>query len=426
MPNKLQQEIASFLSQYDAAHYFIAVSGGMDSMLLLELVSGLNSNLTVLHVNYHLRGEESEADQAFVQAYCHTKGIPCMVHSIQLSDKLKYGGNLQQLARDERYAFFKQHLEEIPQARLLVAHHQDDQFETFWLQLFRGSGMSGLKGMRAENGRILRPLLPYSKKELSTYAKSISLKWREDSSNQKTTYQRNALRLKRLPELQKKIPTLRDSVLYLQQLFQEHLTDFESTLSILIESLKNTGTITLSDISQIHDYQSIELIKRIGIPTAHLDAFLALISAETGKKITWRNTESGLYHAVIRERESLRFIRASSEPVRMPKFHIKKVTRLPANFSKHVLYLDADHLNGALHVRPWKIGDRIYPIGLNGSKLISDILKDAKVQHSEKKQQFVLCDDEKILACIGYCIDRRAIAKNESREILRIDFNINW
>jgi tRNA(Ile)-lysidine synthase len=426
MPNKLQQEIASFLSQHDAAHYFIAVSGGMDSMLLLELVSGLYSNLTVLHVNYHLRGEESEADQAFVQAYCHSKGIPFLVHNIRLSDKLKDGGNLQQLARDERYAFFKQHLDATPQARLLVAHHQDDQFETFWLQLFRGSGMSGLKGMRAENGRILRPLLPYSKLELSNCAQSISLKWREDSSNQKTTYQRNLLRLTRLPELEREIPTLRDSVLYLQQLFQAHLTDFESTLSILMETLKNTDTITLSELIQLQDYQLIELIKKVGVPTAHLDAFLHLISAETGKKITWRNTEFGLYHAVIRERESLRFIRTSSAPVRMPEIHIEKVTSLPTIFSKYVLYLDADHLNGALHVRHWKIGDRIYPIGLNGSKLISDILKDAKVQHSEKKQQFVLCDDENILACIGHCIDRRAIAKKESREILRIDFNINW
>jgi len=425
MRNKLQEEISSFLTKHAAAHYFIAVSGGMDSMLLLDLVSECSTNLTVLHVNYQLRGADSEADQAFVETYCQSKGIPCIVHRIRLSDKLKEGGNLQQLAREERYAFFKEHLDGTPQSRLLVAHHQDDQYETFWLQLKRGAGMAGLKGMLPENGRILRPLLSYSRQELSTYAHAISLSWREDVSNQKTMYLRNALRLKILPALEKEVPTLRHSVLYIQELFHAQLVDFESTLQALLKEIKKNDIIHLDEINHLVDFHIIELLKGLEIPPAHHLGFTTLLSAEKGKKITWDAT-SGVYHEVVRERTHLRFVRRTENLQAPPCFQVEKVNELPTHFSKDVLFLDALRLKGVLHVRPWKNADRMQPIGLNGSKLISDILKDAHVQHSEKKQQFLLCDDEKILACIGHCIDRRAIATPTSVEILRIDFNNNW
>ena len=110
--------------------------------------------ITVLHVNYQLRGEESDGDQAFVETYCQIHTIPIHVHRVDLKEKLTSGGNLQQLARKERYAFFETHLNQTPNSYLLVAQHQDDQLETFWLQLYRGSGMSGLQGMLDKNGRI--------------------------------------------------------------------------------------------------------------------------------------------------------------------------------------------------------------------------------------------------------------------------------
>lgn len=425
MRNNLQSEIHAFLTAHEASHYFLAVSGGMDSMLLLELVRSVRSNLTVLHVNYQLRGAESEADQAFVEAYCQSKDIPCMVHRVRLSDKLSNGGNLQQIARGERYAFFAQHLKRIANARLLVAHHQDDQFETFWLQLFRGAGMAGLKGMLEENGNILRPLLHYSKQELKEYASSLEIKWREDRSNQKTDYQRNALRLKILPELEREIPALRQSIFTLQNVFQAELQEFEPSLNALYQEILQSNTITLDKVIYLFDYQIIELLKKLQIPTHIHQGFTTLFSAEIGKKTQW-NTAQGPYCEVVRERDGLRFIPKSKMNASPPVFLSTKVNSLPSHFSKEVLFLDAQKLHGALHVRLWESGDRMFPIGLSGSKLISDILKDAHVESSAKKQQFVLCDEEKIIACIGYSIDRRAIADKNSTEILRVDFNNNW
>ncbi len=425
MRNNLPSEIQAFLTAHEASHYFLAVSGGMDSMLLLDLVRSVRSNLTVLHVNYQLRGAESEADQAFVEACCQSMDIPCMVHRVRLSDKLSNGGNLQQMARDERYAFFTQHLKQSPGSRLLVAHHQDDQFETFWLQLFRGAGMSGLKGMLKENGKILRPLLRYSKQELKEFATSHNIKWREDRSNQKTDYQRNALRLKILPELEREIPALRHSILFIQDTFQTQLKEFEPTLNAYYQEILQSNTITLDKVNYLFDYQIIELLKKLHIPTHIFQGFRTLFSAEIGKKMQW-NTPQSPYCEVVRERDELRFIRKSETRASIPVFHCTKVESLPSHFSKEVLFLDAQKLTGTLHVRLWESGDRMFPIGLSGSKLISDILKDVHVESSAKKQQYVLCDEEKIIACIGYRVDRRAIADQHSTEILRVDFNNNW
>lgn len=425
MRNKLQSEIQAYLTAHEASHYFLAISGGMDSMVLLELVRSVRSNVTILHVNYQLRGAESDADQAFVEEYAKSNGITCNVHRVPLSEKLLKGGNLQQLARQERYAFFAEQLKQFTDARLLVAHHQDDQFETFWLQLFRGSGMSGLKGMLEENGNVLRPLLRYTKQELKEYATSHAINWREDRSNHKTDYQRNALRLKILPELEREIPTLRYSIFTIQELFQAQLQEFETTSNTLVKDIFQSDFITLDKIIQLFDFQIIELLKKLEIPTHVFRGFTNLFSAEIGKKTHW-HTSHGCYGEVVRERDGLRFIRKTDTKTITPNFSCTRVNSIPEHFSKEVLYLDEQKLNGDLYVRLWESGDRIFPIGLSGSKLISDILKDARVESSLKKQQFVLCDEEKIIACIGHSIDRRAIAQKNSTEILRVGFNNNW
>ena len=158
MLNKFQTYIQSFVEKHPAPHYFLAVSGGHDSMLLLDICRRNSLPITVLHVNYQLRGEESDGDQVFVEAYCQLHSIPFYVRKIDLKEKLISGGNLQQLARKERYNFFESHLNQTADSLLMVAQHLDDQIETFWLQLFRGSGLSGLQGMLEKNGRNLRPL----------------------------------------------------------------------------------------------------------------------------------------------------------------------------------------------------------------------------------------------------------------------------
>jgi tRNA(Ile)-lysidine synthase len=420
MLNKFEMNIQSFVEKYPAAHYFLAVSGGHDSMLLLDLCRRNSLSITVLHVNYQLRGEESDGDQVFVEEYCRLHSIPIHVHRVDLKEKLQSGGNLQHLARKERYDFFESHLNQTSDSLLLVAQHQDDQIETFWLQLFRGSGLSGLQGMLEINGRILRPLLSYTRKELLELSSELKLNWREDSSNESTKYLRNLFRLKLIPALEQEIPTLRNSIQLIQSVFQSTLKENQAEIETLTDGIRKNKTITLDEIIQISDFKLVEVFKKLSIPAVFAKKIPELLQAEVGKRLSWK-VNDGLFKAIVKERDSLCFISTNTYSFSIPLFHAQFITELPSEFDKNVLFLDQSKIVGALHVRPWSKGDRMQPIGLTGSKLISDILKDDRVPTSEKRERFVLCDDEKIICCIGHRIDRRSIAHAESKLIIRVE-----
>ena len=421
MLNKFLTYFQSFIEKHPAPHYFLAVSGGHDSMLLLELCRRNSLAVTVLHVNYQLRGEESDKDQAFVEDYCQTYAIPSHVHRVELKEKLIHGGNLQNLARTERYDFFQTHLSRVPNSFLLVAQHQDDQLETFWLQLYRGSGMSGLQGMLEKNGRILRPILPFSRKELTGLSNELHVKWREDSSNLSTKYLRNLFRLKLIPALEEEIPNLRDSVQRIQGVFQSTLEENQAEIDTVLNGIRNNETIALTEVINIPDYQLVEVLKILTIPLVFTKKIPELIQSEVGKRLSWKANE-GPFQSIVKERDCLRFIPAIPDSFSTPTFQAQFITELPSEFDKNTLFLDQSKLVGELYVRPWTKGDRMQPVGLKGSKLISDILKDDHVPASEKHGRFVLCDDEKIICCISHRIDRRSIANDESKLIVRIEF----
>ena len=421
MLNKFLTYFQSFIEKHPAPHYFLAVSGGHDSMLLLELCRRNSLAVTVLHVNYQLRGEESDKDQAFVEDYCQTYAIPSHVHRVELKEKLIHGGNLQNFARTERYDFFQTHLSRVPNSFLLVAQHQDDQLETFWLQLYRGSGMSGLQGMLEKNGRILRPILPFSRKELTELSNELHLKWRDDSSNLSTKYLRNLFRLKLLPALEEEIPNLRDSVQRIQGVFQSTLEENQAEIDTVLNGIRNNETIALTEVINIPDYKLVEVLKNLTIPLIFTKKIPELIQSEVGKRLSWKANE-GPFQSIVKERDCLRFIPAIPDYFSTPTFQAQFITKLPSEFDKNTLFLDQSKLVGELYVRPWSKGDRMQPVGLKGSKLISDILKDDHVPASEKHGRFVLCDDEKIICCISHRIDRRSIANDESKLIVRIEF----
>jgi tRNA(Ile)-lysidine synthase len=420
MRNKFLTYFQTFVEKYPAAQYFVAVSGGHDSMLLLELCRSTSLPIIVLHVNYQLRGVESNGDQAFVEDYCQRHAIPFHVHRIELKEQLTSGGNLQQLARKERYAFFETHLNQVPNSYMMAAQHQDDQVETFWLQLFRGSGLSGLQGMLEKNGRILRPLLPFSSMELKQLSKEMNLNWREDSSNQSTKYLRNLFRLNLIPALEQEIPTLRDSIQRMQGVFQSTLEENQAEIEAITKSILVNKTITSDKLIHITDFKLVEVLKNLSIPAVFAKKIRELLQSETGKQLSWKSNE-GPFQSIVKERDSLRFLPTNPQAAITPTFHAQLITELPSVFDKNTLFLDQSKVVGELYVRPWTKGDRMQPIGLSGSKLISNILKDDHVPTSEKQERFVLCDDEKIICCIGHRIDRRSIASEQSKLIIRVE-----
>jgi tRNA(Ile)-lysidine synthase len=277
-----------------------------------------------------------------------------------------------------------------------------------------------MQGMLEKNGRILRPLLPFSSMELKQLSKKMNVSWREDSSNQSTKYLRNLFRLNLIPVLEQEIPTLRDSIQHMQGVFQSTLQENQAEIEAITERILKNKTITSDEVVHITDFKLVEVLKSLSIPAVFAKKILELLHTEAGKQLIWKPNE-GPFQSIVKERDSFRFLPTNPQAAIRPTFHAQLITELPSVFDKKTLFLDQSMVVGELYVRPWTKGDRMQPIGLSGSKLISDILKDDHVPTTEKHERFVLCDDEKIICCIGHRIDRRSIASEQSKLIIRVE-----
>lgn len=407
--DNIESSFYHLLSIHNAEHYYLAVSGGCDSMVMLSLFQKQKRPFTVLHVNYHLRGAESDGDEAVVRQFCQDKSIPFYILSHKLSNDLKDGGNLQNLARKVRYDFFKSYLSKHESAILCLAHHKDDKEESFWLAMARGGGLRAMAGMRSYSQPFLRPFLNYKKRELVAYARVQNIKWREDLSNQSNKYSRNVWRNVLLPEIKSKIPKLSESVELLQKHFEKQV-NYDRKQSLLFIPSKSQGfELTIEQLSLMNSNQWIEFLDQVKIRKNLALPLLDLLSGENGKKLILDSAQSD-YCMVWKRKNGLYFESKAQSPSLPPVFKTDTVKFFPSAFSKKELYLDPKKIKGSLSIRLWKIGDRMYPIGMTGSKLISDILKDDKSHTSSKSKQWVLVDEEKIISLIGYRIDQRAIA----------------
>lgn len=410
---KVENTFNSIIKNHPATCYYIACSGGVDSMVLLFLAQTSRLPIHVLHVNYNLRGDESKEDALFIENYCKSKYIPISIYEVQLGQILaKNGGNLQNEARTIRYDFFNQKMDENPGSKLLTGQHLNDQIETFWLQLYRGAGLKGMAGMEVERNNILRPLLSLQKAELIEFARQNALSWREDRSNEKSDYQRNKWRNVYLPELRKSIPTIDDSVQFMQEVFLQNLETIDLKINEITEEILEYNSIHDDQIGDLQLTELAELFRKLSIPLNLILPFAKLIKSQKGTRIEWFGLNKEKFE-IIRESNGFSF-RIKNQDFQIPEITSELVSTIPATFDKYTFYFSPKKIMGNVFLRTWKEGDRIYPIGLAGSKLISDVLTDAKIKNAQRASQLVLCDEEKILACIGCCIDRRAVSKNET------------
>ncbi|MDX2360981.1 MAG: tRNA lysidine(34) synthetase TilS [Crocinitomicaceae bacterium] len=404
------------LQAFRKKQLFVACSGGVDSMFLLATLHRLGYSVHALHVNYNLRGQASIADEQFVETYCTKNTIPFQKKSIQLNEQLKDGGNLQELARTERYNWFTEVLAENSDNYLVLGHHADDQVETFFLNLARKSGVMGLAAMPFEHGRLLRPLLDFSKNEIYDYSKELGIEWREDQSNSSNTYRRNLLRNKLLPEINKEIPTLQESTLLLVQHFQQKQLELESMILPLVEGIKKEQKLSVKEYTLLDEFEKVEFCRQLGCAHTLVDELSKLGDAQKGKRVNCSPSETAIYSTIVKDVDHFTFIQEQEQTVSLI---LESVDQLPSNFSKELIFLDQDKLEGELQVRQWKIGDRIHPIGIKGSSLISDIISDAKLNAIEKQNVFVVHDDITIHWCVGLKIGRKAIANTASTKILQ-------
>ena len=379
-------------------------------MVLLHALHAIRVDLNVIHVNYQLRGEASEKDAELVRAACERLNVPCEIRVTNLQKKLANGGNLQDEARKVRYSWFDDILMKHPDSRIALAHHRNDQIETFTMNLARKSGVLGLSSMKYEHNGIIRPLIDFSKEEILIYAKNHQIEWREDESNSINKYSRNRFRNEFIPFLNREIDTFSASVLRLIDAFQEKQSELEQAVESFVRTIRETGALPIFKFKALRQLEQIELLRELGISASYLPRFSEL--SKRGKRLEFNQAE---FASVVRDENQLTFLKKEYISYELI---IQEVDSLPSNFNKWQVYFDASKIKGKLQVRKWKIGDRISPIGMKGSQLVSDIIKDAKITADKKRRVAVVHDDDEILWCVGFKVARTAIADSNSAEIL--------
>jgi tRNA(Ile)-lysidine synthase len=414
------QELTHFFGQNNATTYLVAVSGGLDSMALCALLLELQLPIQILHVNYGLRGEESEADQAFVAAYCQKHQIKLEVHEVGLKNQLAaHKLNLQAEARRIRYAFFKEVQAQTPNSLICTAHQADDQIETFWLQLARGAGLKGLAGMARQSEHLLRPLLNLTRTEVLELAKEMKVTWREDSSNATLKYRRNLWRQELLPFLNSKLPGLNQEIARIQKLFCREIDMQHEQLKQAFQKFKVEKSISLNDISQLSAYQFIELFKLTGVPTYIIRRISDLFQAENGKYLSWKDAKNNALFFLVKHKQQITLF-TQEQPEWSYTLH---PASLKETKEQQSMLVDVAQIDGQPYFRQVQMGDSIRISGMKGSKKVLQVLKEAGVPAPLRKQQLVLCDDQKVLAIPSLQINAQIKAQANTTQFATLCFS---
>lgn len=409
--------LRSFFEQHAAPKYLVAVSGGRDSMLLCDLLLLLKLPIELMHVNYGLRGNESDQDQKLIEQYCQKNKLKFHCIKYELAQQLLVKKrNLQAEARAVRYRFFREMQAEEPESLICVAHHLDDQMETFWLQLARGAGLKGLAGMPSAQNKILRPLLHLKRSEINALCAALQTPFRNDSSNTNTKYRRNLWRLQLIPFLNEQLPNLQAAVQHLQHSIQKEIEDQKLQLQLAIDYLEKNKSITLKELSQLTAFQYIELFKRNGFPMYITKRIAELFTAENGKYLQWKNPVTAQMNFLVKKEKNLDWF--INEPC-MWAYQLKDT---PRNAAPNDDLIDRDLINGPIYFRTVQPKDKIKIKGLTGSKSVYQLLKEAGVPAPLRPFQQVCCDDQKVLAVPGYKVNFAVVANAHSSKVAELTF----
>ena len=435
MLQRLAEHIDENFSFIKNKKLLIAISGGIDSVVLSHLLHQLNYTISLAHCNFQLRGEDSDLDEKFIKNLGTELDITTF--SIQFeTDKYSKKNKLstQLAARKLRYDWFQQLTEENNFDYVLTAHHADDNLETFLINLTRGAGLDGLTGIPPVNKNIIRPLLVFSREEIEEYALKNNIKWRKDGSNFETKYVRNKIRHKIIPILKELNPSLlkthNKTIESLKQ-SQQIITDKIKETSIKITS-KQDGVlkINISELTKLSNPKAYlyQLLKNYKF-TSWNDIY-NLIYAESSKKVSTNS------YTLLKDRDFLlllppdKKLTIKSEHFIIHEEDVKLIDPISllfedvnkkTIFDKNSIYVDKNLLNYPLIIRKWQEGDFFYPTGMLGKKKISKYFKDQKLSILDKKNIWLLCSkNNEIIWIIGKRQDRRFSPTNNTTQLLRL------
>jgi tRNA(Ile)-lysidine synthase len=413
----------------------LAVSGGVDSMFMWSLIHNLGIDYGIAHVNFKLRGVESDDDEKLVKRIAKARNIPFYQlekNTKEIADEKSI--SIQMAAREIRYAWFDELMEAHNFDFLCTAHHLDDSIETFFINLDRGTGIKGLTGINS-NEKVLRPLQNFSKEEIKNIAKKEELLFREDKSNSDVKYQRNWFRNELIASWKSRNGSFEKTM----QKNLERLNQVSLVYKKAIDKdLKNIREELVADRFKILSYTKLEygsesqfeLLSGYGFNESQIENLntsiknqqVGLILKSKTFKINLDRREVFLKTIEKDESEELLIFKYQNSidiPIKLD-FEIIKKEEVIFDQTSKIEFFDLDKLQFPLRLRKWERGDKMKPIGMKGQKKISDILVDLKVPMIDKSECWVLESNQKIVWLIGYKVSEEFKVDNNTAQVLRI------
>lgn len=434
MLEKLQQYINYKFSFLKEKKLLIAISGGVDSVVLTHVLHQLNFDISLAHCNFNLRGTESNKDEVFVKELGEKLNLKTFTTSFE-TEKFANENQLstQVAARNLRYDWFQEIAKKHSFNFVLTAHHTDDNLETFLINLTRGTGLEGLTGIPEMNKNIVRPLLVFSRDEIENFATENNIDWREDKSNTSNKYVRNKIRNQVIPVLKEINPTLLENF----QKTSEHLQESQQLIDASITELKKkivkkteNGHLKI-DISEIQKTNNpkaylYQLLK--GFSFTEWNDVTNLLDAQSGKEVLSKT------HRLLKDRDflilskkmeiktnNIFLITENTLEITNP-IHLKITTISEVEKeSKTTIYIDKNSIAFPFTIRKWEHGDYFYPKGMQGKKKISKYFKDQKLSLIDKENTWLLCSENNIVWVIGKRQDNRFLANKKTASILKIE-----
>lgn len=439
----MQKAFGDFLQQNnllpEKGKVILAVSGGADSVVMAHLFHRNEIPAVMAHCNFHLRAGESDGDERFVRALGQKLKTEVLVRHFDTKAEVENrGGSVQMVARDLRFEWFDKLLEKEEYAVVATGHHLDDQIETFFINLLRGTGISGLRSILPKQGKVIHPMLFASGNEIEEFAEKEDIEYRNDSSNDSLKYQRNTIRHKLIPVLAELEPAFREV--------------FKANFNLLRGAEQMLKSYT-NEVMQKCTYQKNDQIFIEKAPLKKTESGAELLSFYLAGFNFHRNTAISVYqnldalsgkkfyspsHRLLNDRKYLILEPLQNElpqkDVRVEKgtgrieypltmqFQKQPFTSdLVISSDKNIAMLDYDKLEFPLTIRPWKEGDSFHPLGMDGRKKVSDFFIDNKFSIPEKEKAYLLLSGRKIVWIIGQRIDHRFRITGHTKQVLRIE-----
>jgi len=414
-----------------------AVSGGIDSMVMAELLLEAGIKPGIAHCNFCLRGKESDGDEEFVRAFAEKKGLPFFTIRFETGRyAVENHVSIQMAARELRYEWFEKTRKENGFNRIAVAHNLNDNIETLLLNLARGTGLTGLSGIKPLSGHIIRPLLFATREEITRYSKEKKVHFREDTSNAQTKYIRNKIRHKIIPLLKEINPSaeaaLNETALRNAELDEFMVKKINDLRNGLITHDKEDITIEIMDLGKEAINRSVlyELFKPWGITGANLPELEKVIKGRTGARLITpghilTKNRGQIIISTLRQQESIFYSASTADDLKSLPFiesaeflNRSMIETIPAG--SNIACLDAAKVIFPVTIRKKVAGDYFYPLGMDRKKKISDFLIDERYSLPEKEKILVMESANRIVWVIGCRIDNRFRITGKTERIFMI------